>query len=118
LTSRKERDRDRRYVRRAAERVRDLGELKVVEPAGRHPADGAPLLGPGQVYATWTGRKYHPFWCDAVADKWDNDPHNLLVIEQDTVGGREPCRLCEPQARDFFSGGAGTSGPDRRKRFP
>jgi hypothetical protein len=42
-----------------------------------------------------TGTVFHPAWCAIVGDKWDTDPACLLLIAEDTVGGRRQCKSCD-----------------------
>jgi hypothetical protein len=52
------------------------------------------------VYATRTGKLYHPAWCIVVATKWDNDPDGLVLIAESTVGRRTECIDCENPLTD------------------
>ena len=86
--------RTQRSARAAYKKAADLGALTPVEPAGRG-VDGSPKLGPDQVYATRAGMVFHPAWCRVVADKWDDAPDGLLVIEATGVGARRACKSCD-----------------------
>ncbi len=72
--------------------TRGLGEIRPVEPAARR--EGMPLLGDDQVYVMKHGTKYHPAWCQVVADKWAHAPRGLLVTLLSDVGGRARCKEC------------------------
>lgn len=90
--------RTQRSARAAYKKASSLGPLTPVVPAGRG-VDGSPKLGPEQVYATKAGTVFHPAWCRVVADKWDDDPKGLFVIEASSVGTRLACKSCdEPYA--------------------
>lgn len=71
-----------------------LGPLILVKPQGTR-VDGSPLLGPGEVYVTRTGRRYHPSWCQIVADRWDIN-EGIFVSRIYDVGKREECTSCVP----------------------
>lgn len=74
-------------------REEQLGRLKPIRPASKR-SDGSPVLGDGQVYVIKTGKVYHPYWCDVVGNKWDNNPKGLLVTLLADVGARQPCHNC------------------------
>lgn len=75
-----------------AELAAELGRITEVEPAGRR-ADGAPELGPGQVFVTKYGRLFHRGWCTTVGHYWDQ--HGRLQVTTDNlVGRRKPCQEC------------------------
>lgn len=80
--------RTKRTIAAVYEKAKGLGPIVPVAPVSRHSADGSPVIGATQAYVTFTGEVYHPLWCRIVADKWDNDPNKLVVIELATVGGR------------------------------
>src|SRR4051812_12708121 len=84
-------------MRRAAVRhAATLGPIVAVEPAGgRHPADGSPIVGPGQAYVTPTGETFHRAWCGTIGRQWDERPETVKVVDVATVGARRPCRDCE-----------------------
>lgn len=77
---------------RAAE---ELGPIIPVEPAKVHVVGGSPILGSGQVYVMRSATVFHSIWCMVVADTWDNDPPGLLVIAEETIGGRRECKSCK-----------------------
>jgi hypothetical protein len=81
------------YARKAYKDAAELGELKPVKP-GELRIDGSPILQDGQVYVTKAGTKYHPYWCDAIAAKWDKEGKGILVTLLEDVGGRQACRSC------------------------
>ena len=60
-----------------AELATELGPIIEVEPAGWR-ADGAPELGPGQVFVTKYGRLFHRGWCTTVGHYWDQ--HGRLQV--------------------------------------
>lgn len=86
--------RTRRVIASAYEKAKNLGPLVPMEPANRR-SDGSPKVGPGQVYVTETGEVFHPAWCSAVGNVWDNNSEKLLVIEESTVGTRRQCATCD-----------------------
>lgn len=47
-----------------------------------------------QVYVTKAGTKYHPYWCDVIAVKWDNEGKGILVTRLEDASGRQPCGSC------------------------
>lgn len=47
-----------------------------------------------------TGTVFHPAWCAVVAAKWDDDPDGLLLIAEETVGGRRECKACAEPLTD------------------
>ena len=77
----------------ALAKVQEMGELRPVPPAAER-VDGSPLLAPGQVYATPYGTKYHVGWCQVVADRWDEQPGRVLVINRSEAGKRGECQSC------------------------
>lgn len=81
------------YARRAYKDAAELGELKPVKP-GELRVDGSPILQDGQVYVTKAGTKYHPYWCEVIAAKWDKEGKGILVTLLEDVGGRQACRSC------------------------
>lgn len=87
--------RTRRHIKAAYKKIEALGRLVPVAPESKHPADGSPILGDGQAYATFTGEVYHPLRCRVVADKLDDDPGGIVVIDLSAVGGRRECRTCK-----------------------
>lgn len=89
--------RARRHIDAAYKKIEALGRLVPVAPGSKHPVDGSPILGDSQAYATFTGKVYHPLRCRVVADKLDNDPRSIVVIDLSTVGGRRECRTCEDE---------------------
>lgn len=87
----------RKRTRRVADAYQEaeaLGPLTYVEPAARL-VDGAPALGPDQVYVTPTGQVFHTGWCDLVGHQWDQRPKNLRVTVRSGVGRRRLCQQCE-----------------------
>lgn len=89
--------RARRHIEAAYKKVEALGRLVPVTPASKHSVDGSPVLGDSQAYATFTGEVYHTLRCRVVADKLDNDPRGIVVIDLSTVGGRRECRTCQDE---------------------
>lgn len=89
------RDRPRPPRKSAKELARELGPLRPVKVKRRHPADGAPLLIEGQVYAFATGETFHPGWCGTVAGGWDRNPKSLKVVWQSEAGKRRECQNCQ-----------------------
>jgi hypothetical protein len=89
--------RTKRYIEAAYTKADALGRLIPVAPASKHSVDGSPILGDSQAYATFTGEVYHPVRCRVVADKLDNDPGGIVVIDLSTVGGRRECRTCQDE---------------------
>ncbi|MDO5878226.1 hypothetical protein MG599_23445 (plasmid) [Paenarthrobacter sp. SD-1] len=87
----------RRHIEAAYKKIEALGRLVPVTPGSKHPVDGSPILGESQAYATFTGEVYHPLRCRVVADKLDNDPKGIVVIDLSTVGGRRECRTCQDE---------------------
>ncbi|WP_459793228.1 hypothetical protein [Arthrobacter sp. AD-310] len=81
------------YARKAYKEAADLGELKLIKPAQLR-VDGSPALQEGQVYVTKAGTKYHPYWCEIIAAKWDSEGKGILVTRLEDVGGRQACRSC------------------------
>ena len=88
-----------RHARQAHKDAQDLGTIIPVHPT-RLRVDQSPRLAAGQVYATHTGKLYHPAWCIVVATKWDNDPDGLVLIAESTVGRRQECTDCENPLTD------------------
>ncbi|CAH0238486.1 hypothetical protein SRABI26_02835 [Arthrobacter sp. Bi26] len=70
-----------RHARQAHKDAQDLGTIIPVHPT-RLRVDRSPRLAAGQVYATHTGKLYHPVWCIVVATKWDTDPDGLVLIAE------------------------------------
>lgn len=89
--------RTKRAIAAVYEKAKAFGPIVPVLPASRHSADGSPVVGANQAYVTFTGEVYHPLRCRIVADKWDNDPNGLVVIELATVGVRRECRTCQDE---------------------
>lgn len=87
----------RRHIDAAYKKIEALGRLVPVAPASRHSVDGSPIVGDNQAYATFTGEVYHPLRCRVVAEKLDNDPNGIVVIELSTVGARRECRTCQEE---------------------
>lgn len=73
--------------------VKAKPSLKLVKPSERR-VDGSPVLKDGQVYIMRTGSRYHPYWCDVVAKKWDGNPRGLLVTRLADVDDRKVCQNC------------------------
>lgn len=97
--SRKSANKTVRSARQAYQKADELGPIIPVRPT-RLRMDRSPRLGPGQVYVMRSGAVYHPAWCSIVAAKWDSDPEGLLLIADDTVGGRRECKACEEPLTD------------------
>lgn len=90
--------RTKKSVAQAYKRAVEMGVLVKEEPGmGYHPADNAPLIGPGQVYATRTGVMFHPAWCSQVGELWDSNPRRILVVNEASVGRRRRCGACDKQ---------------------
>jgi hypothetical protein len=81
------------YARKAYKDAAELGELNLVKP-GELRVDGSPTLQEGQVYVTRAGTKYHPYWCDVIAAKWDIEGKGILVTLLEDVGSRQACSSC------------------------
>ncbi|MEV4988442.1 hypothetical protein [Pseudarthrobacter sp. LMD1-1-1.1] len=96
--------RTKKSVTLAYKRANEMGVLVQEEPGrGHHPADNAPLIGPGQVYATRTGVMFHPAWCSQVGELWDTNPRRILVVNEASVGTRRRCGACDKQPLMSFS---------------
>ena len=96
--------RTKKSVALAYQRADEMGVLVKEEPGrGYHPADNAPLIGPGQVYATRTGVMFHPAWCSQVGELWDSNPRRILVVNEASVGTRRRCGACDKQPLMSFS---------------
>ena len=89
--------RARRHIEAAYKKAEALGRLVPVVPASKNSVDGSPILGDGQAYATFAGEVFHSLRCRVVADKLDNDPRGIVVIDLSTVGGRRECRTCQTE---------------------
>lgn len=56
----------------ARKAYKDAAELKLVK-RGERRVNGSPVLLEAQVYVTNAGTRYHPYWCEVIEAKWDNE---------------------------------------------
>jgi len=61
----------------------------------RHDVTGRPLLGPGQVYVTRGGKRFHDAWCITIADVFDSHPGAVIVTAIEETGDRTRCANCD-----------------------
>src|SRR5689334_8286212 len=91
--------RSRPHVRRAKaarQKAEALGPILEVQPAN-YRVDGSPCAGPGDVYVTRTGTRFHTGWCRILGDLWDLRATGVFVTTRSTAELRRLvlCRTCE-----------------------